>query len=153
MLDQARDVVGHEARVDRPVDVGRPAVPLQVGEDELVAPGQGGQGRPEQLTRPEAAVQQDQRSTCAMDLVVHVQAIDVGVLADDLGITAPVGRGHLATPSCPDRRDDRVPHGESSHGRAGPASHLESVRAPAPASASAFARKRELEERSGTHHW
>jgi hypothetical protein len=101
VLDQAGDVIGHEPRVDRSVDVGRPAVSLQVGHDELVALGQGRQDRPERLSRSEAAVQQDQRSTAAMDLVVHMQAVDVGVVADDLGITAQVGRGHLATPFMP----------------------------------------------------
>ena len=37
MADQRRDVVAHQADVDRPVDVGGPAVALEVGDDHLVA--------------------------------------------------------------------------------------------------------------------
>ena len=32
VVDERRDVVGHEPDVDRPVDVGRAAVPLEVGQ-------------------------------------------------------------------------------------------------------------------------
>ena len=35
----SRDVIGHEPHVDRPVDIGGPAVPLQVNGDDLVALG------------------------------------------------------------------------------------------------------------------
>jgi hypothetical protein len=30
VFDERHDVIGHESDVDRPVDVGRPAVPLRV---------------------------------------------------------------------------------------------------------------------------
>ena len=42
VVDQRGDVAGHQAHVQRPVDVGGPAVPLQVDEDDLVVVGQGG---------------------------------------------------------------------------------------------------------------
>jgi hypothetical protein len=52
VFDERHDVIGHEPDVDRPVDVGRPAVPLQVDRDDLVALGQRRKDRPENLARP-----------------------------------------------------------------------------------------------------
>ena len=43
-----------------------------------------GQDRPEHLARAEPAVQQDHRPPGAVDLVVEVDAVDVGVLAGAL---------------------------------------------------------------------
>ena len=63
----------------RPVDVGRPAVALQVRHDDLVVVRERRQERAEHLARAEAAVQQDQRPTGAVDLVVEVDPVDVGV--------------------------------------------------------------------------
>ena len=36
VIDERRDVVRHEPRVDGSVDVGRPAVALEVGDDDPV---------------------------------------------------------------------------------------------------------------------
>ena len=58
VVDEGRDVVGHEPDVDRPIDVGGAAVPLEIDRDDPVALGQGGEDRPEHLTRAEPAVKQ-----------------------------------------------------------------------------------------------
>ena len=63
-----------------PIDVGGPAVALQVDRDHLVVRGERRQHRPEHLARPEPAVEQDQRPAGAVGLVVEVDAVDVGVL-------------------------------------------------------------------------
>ena len=94
MVDERRDVVGHEPDVDRPVDVGGPAVPLQVGGDDLVVLGQRGQDRPEHLARPEPAVQQDQRPPGAVCLEVQVDAVDLRVLPGARSAGCPIGGGH-----------------------------------------------------------
>ena len=89
----------------RPVDVGRPAVALEVGEDDLVVRRQDGQDRPEHLARAEPAVQQDQRPAGAVALVVEVDAVDVGVLAGAGRLSVVAGRHrHLVGRSCRDLR-------------------------------------------------
>ena len=94
MVDERRDIVGHELDVDWPIDVGRPSVPLEVRRDDLVVRRQDGDDRSEHLARREPAVQQDQRSAGAVRLVVHVEAVDVGVLAGAHGLAGPVDGGH-----------------------------------------------------------
>ena len=81
VVDEGRDVVGHEPDVDRPIDVGGAPVPLEVDRDDLVALRQRGEDRPEHLARHEPAVQQDQRPPGPVGLVVEVDAVDLGVLA------------------------------------------------------------------------
>ena len=81
VVDEGRDVVGHEPDVDRPIDVRGAAVPLEVDRDDLVALGQRGEYRPEHLARHEPAVEQDHRSPGPVGLVVEVDAVDLGVLA------------------------------------------------------------------------
>ena len=95
--DQGGDVVGHEPDVDRTVDVGRPAVRLEIGQDDLVALGESRQGRPEHLTRAESAVEQDERAARAVDLVVEVDPVDVGVLAGARGLGRPFGSHGLGS--------------------------------------------------------
>ena len=73
------DVVGHEPEVDRPIDVGGPAVRLEVGRDDLVLLCQRREGRPEHLAGSEPAVEQDHRPPLAVDFVVQVKAVDVCV--------------------------------------------------------------------------
>jgi hypothetical protein len=85
MVDEGRDVVGHESDVDRPIDVDGTAVPLEVGRDDLVALGEGGDDRFEHLARAEPAVEQDDWWPGPVGLVVELDAIDVGVLAGGLG--------------------------------------------------------------------
>ncbi len=94
VVDEGRDVVGHQPDVDRPIDVRRAAVALEVDHDDLVALRQRGEYRPEHLARHESAVQQDHRSPGPVGLVVEVDAVDLGVLADALRLGRPVG-GHL----------------------------------------------------------
>ena len=94
VVDERRDVVGHEPDVERAIDVGRPAVTLEIDRDDLVVRGEGGQGRPEHLAREEPAVEQDHRPAAAVHLVVEVDAVDVGVLAGAPGFGRPFRRGH-----------------------------------------------------------
>ena len=94
VVDQGSDVVGHEPDVDRPIDVRRAPVPLEVDRDDLVALRQRGEYRPEHLARHQPAVQQDHWSPGPMGLVVEVDAVDFGVLADACGLGRPVG-GHV----------------------------------------------------------
>ena len=98
MLDECGDVASHQARVDRPVDVGCPAVALQVGEDDLVACGERLQRRPEHLAGPEPAVEQDDRAAGAVSLEVEVDPVEVGVFAGAAGSGGQIGRGHRADP-------------------------------------------------------
>ena len=62
------------------IDVGGPAVTLEVGDDDHVARGERRQERSEHLTRPEPAMEQDERRAGAVDLVVDVQAVELDVL-------------------------------------------------------------------------
>jgi hypothetical protein len=98
VVDKRCDVIGHQPHVDRPVDVGGPAMPLQVHRDDLVVLGQRGQDRPEHLARPEPAVQQDHRPARAVRLEVEVDVVDIGVLSGALGVCCPIGGGHGAAP-------------------------------------------------------
>ena len=79
MVDEARDVVRHEPDIDRSIDIGGAAVPLEVDRDDPVALGQRGEDRPEHLARAEPAVQQDQRPPGPVGLAVEIDAVDLGV--------------------------------------------------------------------------
>jgi hypothetical protein len=46
VVGQSGDVVGHEADVNRPIDIGSPAMPLQVNRYDLVALRQHRKDRP-----------------------------------------------------------------------------------------------------------
>jgi hypothetical protein len=96
--DERGDVIGHQPHVDRPVDVGGPAVPLQVHGDDLVPLRQRGKDRPEHLTRPEPAVQEDHRPPGAVRLVVEVEAVDLGVVSGARRAGCPIGGRHGAAP-------------------------------------------------------
>ena len=99
VVDERRDVVCHQLHVDRPVDVRRAPVPLEVDDDDLVALRQRGEDRPEHLAGSEPTVQQDHGSPCPVGLVVEVDAVDLGVLADALRLDRPVG-GHMSSCHC-----------------------------------------------------
>jgi hypothetical protein len=81
MADERGDVVGHEPDVDRTVDVRRPAVTLEIDDDRLAALGERRQDRPECLARSEPAMEQDERPTGAVRLIVKIDAVHLGVLA------------------------------------------------------------------------
>jgi hypothetical protein len=98
VVDERRDVVGHEPGLDRSVDVGGAAVALQVDGDDLVTLGQGGKDRPEHLAGPEPAVQQDHRPPGPAGPEVGVDAVDLGVLAAVLGVSCPIAGRHGAAP-------------------------------------------------------
>ena len=88
VVDEGRGVVGHESDVDRPVDVGGTAVPLEVGPDDLMALGESGDDRLEHLARAEPAVDQDDRSPGPVGLVVEAESVDLRVLAGGLRIAS-----------------------------------------------------------------
>ena len=73
VLHQGGDIIGHllvaEGAVD---DVGGVPMALELDGDDLVGLGQGGQDRSPQVDRPKGAMEQDQRLTAAVDLVVHL---------------------------------------------------------------------------------
>ena len=96
--DQRRDVVGHEPDVDRPVDVGGSAVSLEIDCDHLALSGECRQERPEHLTGPEPAMEQDRGSPLAVDVVVEADPVDVGVTAGALCLARPVGGRHGSAP-------------------------------------------------------
>ena len=98
VLDEGGDVVAHRDEADRPVDVGRAPVALEVGEDDAVSGGELVGHRPEHLARPESAVEQHQRPAAAVDLVVEADAVDIGIGAGALGLGRPVGGRHRDAP-------------------------------------------------------
>ena len=59
------------------IDVGGPAVSLEVDDEDLVVVGQRRNDRPEHLAREEASVQQDHRVSCPVRLVVQLDGVDV----------------------------------------------------------------------------
>ena len=79
VLDECRDVARHELNAQRSIDVGRPAVPLQIDADDLPALGECREVRAEHIDRAEPAVQQDQRPARPVDLVVELDAIHVRI--------------------------------------------------------------------------
>ena len=95
VVDEGGDVVAHRDDAQRPVDVGGPPVALEVGGDDPVPGGELVDHWPEHLARPEPAVEQDERPATAVDLVVQVDAVDVGVGAGALGLGGPFGHGHV----------------------------------------------------------
>ncbi len=98
VLDQRRDVVGHEPDVERAVDVGRPAVALEVDGDHLAVGRQRGQDRAEHLARAEAPVEQDERAAGPLCFEVQVDSVDLGVLAGSLGLAGPLIDCHGGAP-------------------------------------------------------
>src|SRR5690606_12923959 len=67
------------------VNVGCRAMSLQVNGDHLPAFGQGGKHGAEHLDGSESSVQEHQRLPCTVNLVVEVDAVDVGVLTGGAG--------------------------------------------------------------------
>src|SRR5882672_740586 len=95
MVDERRNVAGHQPDVDRSIDVSGAAVSLQVDGDDMVALCEQRQDGPEHLARPESAMQQDERPPAPMSLVIEVDAVDLGVLAGALRLCGPIaGHGH-----------------------------------------------------------
>ena len=95
----ARDVVGQQPDVERPVDVRSSAVTLEVGRDDLAAARhECRDDGPEHLARAEAAMEQDERLAGAVHLVVEVQAVEVDVPSGARRLGCPVG-GHVGAPS------------------------------------------------------
>ena len=94
------DVVGYslgggvalQTAVKHPAKVGRlVAASANIRRDHPVVLGEAPEHRAEHLARPEPAVEQDQRSPRAMDLVVEVDAVDRGVGAGARCRGGPVG--------------------------------------------------------------
>jgi len=79
VLDERRDVAGHDLRAQRAVDVGGAAVCLQVDGDDPASGAERGHDRLELGAGSQAAVQQDERLTGALLLVVQRHTVDVCV--------------------------------------------------------------------------
>src|SRR4029077_5387738 len=70
-------------------------VSLQVGDDHLVALRQEREDRPERLTRHEPTMQEDERPAAPVDLVIEIDAVDLGILAGALRLGGPfAAHGH-----------------------------------------------------------
>src|SRR5207249_2422265 len=95
ILDERRDVLGHQLGADRSINVGRSAMTLQVRGDDLTALREGWKVWPEHRGRPEAAVEQDERMPRPVYLVIELDAVDVGVFARDFALSAPGPFGRL----------------------------------------------------------
>ena len=126
MLHQRRDVVGHLLVAEGAVDIGGVAVALQLDGDDLVVLGQGGEDRPPQVDRPKGAMEQDQRLTAAVDLVVHLQPVDRGVAVCGVVSVMGVAVRRLRLGEAPSRCDQGGP-GSRGHGDKGPSPHHRGV--------------------------
>jgi hypothetical protein len=81
MLHQGRRVVGHPFVGDRAVGVAGPPVSLQLERDDPAVVSQRFQERRHPVDGHVRAVQQNERLTLAVDLVVDVQIVDLCVHA------------------------------------------------------------------------
>jgi hypothetical protein len=81
VLDQSTDIVSHRLESQWTVDVHRAPVGLQVGGYDLPALREQRQDLAEHLDRADAAVEQDQWFSGTVDLVVHLEAVHVGIVA------------------------------------------------------------------------
>jgi hypothetical protein len=89
VLDQRRDVAGHQLRAEWPIDVGCAAVSLQIDSDDLAAFRKGRQGGAEHRYCAETAVQKDKRMSCSEGLVVELDAVHVRIFADAFRLASP----------------------------------------------------------------
>src|SRR5690606_26302316 len=105
--DQGGDVVRHRLRPDGTVDVGCPAVALQVHRDQPAAGGERGEVGPEHLDGAKAPVQEDERPAGAAVLVVEPDAVHRRVVSGRLAAPA----APPAVGLCPEGRDA----GQGSH--------------------------------------
>ena len=76
---------------DRPVDVGRAAVALELERVDLVRLGELRDDRAHRRDVHVGAVQHDQRIARAGDLVIHLHAVDLDAVADRFGPAASAG--------------------------------------------------------------
>jgi hypothetical protein len=79
MRNQGRDVVPHQLETQRTVDIGGASMGLQVDGDDLTGCGARRQVGAEHFDGADATVQQYQRFTGAMNLIIHLEAIHVRV--------------------------------------------------------------------------
>src|SRR4029078_190935 len=83
--NERRDVVGHELHTERPADVGRAHVTLEIQSQELPSRRERRKIPAEHLDGAESAVEQNEGTALAMDLVVEFDAVDLGVFAGGPG--------------------------------------------------------------------
>jgi hypothetical protein len=83
MIKQRGNVVAHSLKRQRPVGVCRAAMALQLDRDYLAAIRQGRERRHHLADCHQAAVQQDQRFTPSVDLVIQLDTIHVDMAGGD----------------------------------------------------------------------
>ena len=88
--DQARHVVGHLLVGDLAVDVARAPVALHLGHDHLSVLRETLAQRPEGLHDHVGAVEQHERRSRAVDLVVHLELADRRMAGSHLGVRHPL---------------------------------------------------------------
>jgi hypothetical protein len=105
VVHQGGDVVGERLEAEEAVDAGGVAVTLQLDGDDSVVLRQAGKHRAPQVDRAEGAVDEEQRGTVAVDLVVHLETVDWGVAALGRHARHRSSRAILRLSQEPARRD------------------------------------------------
>ena len=92
VLDERRDVVGHERNAERTIDIRCTPMSLQIDADHLTVRGERAEVRAKHLDGAKPAVQKDQWASLAVSLIVELDPVDVGVIALGGLTLVPTGR-------------------------------------------------------------
>ena len=76
VLDQGSDIIGHQLVAERPLDVGRMPLALELDSDDAPGRGKLWHDRAHRCDGHVGAGKQHQRLPAPMDLVVQVQTVD-----------------------------------------------------------------------------
>jgi hypothetical protein len=91
VLHEGCDVVGHQLDAEGSMDVGGPAVTLQIDGDDLPTFGERREIGAKHLDRSQTAVQQNEGAARAANLVVKLDPVHLGVAAARWPASAPHG--------------------------------------------------------------
>lgn len=83
LVEQRGNVVAHGLERKRAVGVRRAAVALQFDRDHLMGLREGLEQRGHFADRHQSAVQQDERSTLSVDLMIELDAVHLGIAGGD----------------------------------------------------------------------